>query len=136
MDFCGAWALERDISSEIAGQAGRFSGRAWFTPDDEGLAYREAGTLFVAGHEMQSERRYLWRQGAGEIVVLFDDGCPFHSFAPAQVAASHFCDPDTYKVRYGFSDWPRWSARWRVTGPRKDYVMESRFSPVSRPEPS
>lgn len=131
MDFCGEWRVSRSIESDIAGQSGRFVGRAWFSPDDGGLLYREAGTLTVGAHKMEAERRYLWREDAGEIVVLFDDGKPFHRFAPSKIAASHFCDPDTYNVRYDFAAWPEWSSRWRVTGPRKDYVMTS----VYRREP-
>ena len=30
--------------------------------------------------------------------------------------------------------WPRWRAEWRVTGPRKDYGMVSRFRPASADE--
>jgi hypothetical protein len=30
-------------------------------------------------------------------------------------------------VRYDFRDWPRWQAEWRVTGPRKDYGIVTRF---------
>ncbi|MEH6834502.1 MULTISPECIES: DUF6314 family protein [Falsihalocynthiibacter] len=136
MDFSGEWALERDIQSEIAGQAGRFSGRAWFCAAEGGLAYREVGKLHLGAAVLQAERRYFWREAAGEIEVLFADGRPFHSFTPAQTVATHFCDPDVYQVAYDFSKWPQWSSRWRVSGPRKDYVMTSRFSPVLRPEPS
>lgn len=128
LDFCGEWRLSRRIQSEIAGQSGRFEGRAWFTPDDAGLLYREAGTLTVGAHEMEAERRYLWRVVEGDIAVFFEDGKPFHQFAPQQVAASHFCDPDTYNVTYDFANWPKWSSTWRVTGPRKDYVMTSEFT--------
>lgn len=127
MDFCGEWRLSRGIASEVAGQSGQFDGRAWFTPHEDGLLYREAGTLVVGGHAMEAERRYLWRKAGAQIVVLFEDGRPFHSFTPAQVAASHFCDPDTYNVTYDFARWPQWSSRWRVSGPRKDYVMTTQY---------
>ena len=39
----------------------------------------------------------------------------------------HWCDPDSYAVRYDFSRWPEWSARWRVEGPHKAYIMYSRY---------
>ena len=64
------------------------------------------------------------------IAVFFADGRAFHRFVPAAdtVEADHWCDPDTYKVRYDFSRWPVWQAEWRVTGPRKDYVMQSVYT--------
>ena len=43
---------------------------------------------------------------------------------------AHDCPPDTYRVRYDFRAWPRWQAEWRVTGPRKDYGIVSRFRPA------
>ena len=83
---------------------------------------------------MRATRRYLWKDGgAGTIDVLFDDGRLFHRFdaedeAPA---AEHACPPDTYRVRYDFRRWPRWQAEWRVTGPRKDYGILSRYRPLA-----
>lgn len=126
-DFRGEWRLSRLIESDIVGQSGKFDGITSFIPDADGLLYREVGKLVVGDHEMEAERQYLWREDAGEIVVLFDDGKPFHRFASKQVAASHYCDPDTYNVTYDFSKWPAWSSRWRVTGPRKNYVMTSAY---------
>ena len=43
---------------------------------------------------------------------------------------AHDCPPDSYRVRYDFRAWPRWQAEWRVTGPRKDYGIVSRFRPA------
>ena len=76
---------------------------------------------------MQAERRYLWHTEGAEIVVRFADERPFHRFSPAAPAASHWCAPDTYRVRYDFAHWPLWQAQWDVTGPRKDYLMISRY---------
>ena len=83
---------------------------------------------------MQATRRYLWRDGgAGTIDVLFEDGRFFHRFDAEDPApgASHDCAPDSYRVRYDFRAWPRWQAEWRVTGPRKDYAMVSRYRPLA-----
>lgn len=129
--FEGLWEIERDIEDVRAGRAGRFVGRASFRPSADGLAYREEGELTLEGAApMAASRDYLWRDGpGGAIEVLFGDGRFFHAFHPdeAAPAAVHACDPDTYRVRYDFSRWPRWQADWRVTGPRKDYAMLSRF---------
>ena len=104
--------------------------RARFTRDADGLVYSESGTLHLPGQpEMHAERRYLWR-GAGSLIeVLFDDGRPFHVFDPAEPrpGADHWCDPDSYSVRYDFTSWPDWSAEWQVIGPRKGYSMYSAY---------
>ncbi len=119
-----------------AGRTGRLSGEARFTPAPGGLDYHESGTLaFEGAVPMHAERRYLWRDGgAGTIEVLFEDGRFFHRFDAEDrtPGASHACDPDAYRVRYDFRAWPRWEAEWRVTGPRKDYAMVSRYSPATR----
>ena len=77
---------------------------------------------------MEARRVYLWRDAEpGAVAVTFDDGRPFHQFDLTGGEARHACPPDTYRVRYDFSEWPVWTARWRVTGPRKDYLMTSRY---------
>jgi hypothetical protein len=129
--FAGDWEIERDIEDVRGGRTGRFIGRASFAPAAEGLAYHEEGRLRLGdGPEMTATRDYLWRDGgAGRIEVLFGDGRYFHDFLidEPEPAAEHACPPDTYRVRYDFRQWPRWRAEWRVTGPRKDYAMVSRF---------
>jgi len=129
--FAGDWEVERDIEDMRDGRTGRFTGRARFAPVPAGLAYHEAGRLRLGdGPEMTATRDYLWRDGgAGAIEVLFGDGRLFHRFLPdaPDPGAEHACPPDSYRVRYDFSRWPRWRAEWRVSGPRKDYAMLSRF---------
>ena len=133
-DFAGDWTLEREIEDARAARTGTFAGAARFRPVGGNLAYEETGTLAFPGTpSMQASRRYLWRTGgAGGIDVLFDDGRFFHGFDPAAPApsAGHDCAPDTYRVRYDFTAWPHWQAEWRVTGPRKDYSMLSRYRPA------
>lgn len=128
-DFVGSWRLSRRIV-EADGRSATFAGTARFTPDGEGLIYREDGLLALPGTAapIRAERRYLWREDGAGIVVLFDDGRPFHRFAPARPEAAHWCEPDDYRVRYDFSGWPVWRAEWRVTGPRKDYHMIGEYS--------
>ena len=56
---------------------------------------------------------------------------PFHEI-PMGVAdpeAIHDCPPDRYHVAYDFARWPIWGSVWTVTGPRKDYVMNSAYTP-------
>ncbi|MDR9484043.1 MULTISPECIES: DUF6314 family protein [Sediminimonas] len=130
-DFIGEWRLTRRIVHD-SGQEARFCGQARFKAQADGaLLLCEVGTLHVPGQgEFAATRRYLWRPGnAGTIDVQFDDGRPFHRFDPnaGDSGDRHWCDPDSYAVRYDFSHWPEWSARWRVEGPHKAYIMYSRY---------
>ncbi len=133
--FVGRWRLERTIEDARAGRAGCFEGEAVFEPVAAGLAYREAGTLTLDGAgPMAASRRYLWKDGgAGTIEVCFDDGRFFHRIDAAAPLpdAEHDCGADLYRVRYDFRGWPAWTAEWRVTGPRKDYAMVSRYRPAT-----
>ncbi len=128
-DFLGKWSLRRDIDDRAAGARLRFAGIAEFTPRGQGLAYAERGLLEVPGQPpMQAERHYFWRAEPPGIAVTFADGTPFHAIAPElRPEARHECGADSYAVRYDFSRWPDWRAVWRVTGPRKAYVMISRY---------
>ncbi len=132
--FAGEWEIDRAIEDVRAGRQGRFTGRARFRPDGDELAYREEGTLaFGDAPAMAASRDYRWRDtGGGVIEVRFADGRFFHRFLPdePEPADVHLCDPDTYRVRYDFARWPLWQAEWRVTGPRKDYAMVSRYRPA------
>lgn len=135
--FEGAWEVERDIADARAGESGRFVGVARFAPEAGGLRYREAGRLTLGdGPGFEATREYLWRDGAdGAIDVWFGDGRFFHSFRPGDPspAATHDCPPDVYEARYDFAGWPCWQVEWRVSGPRKDYAMVSRFRPAGAP---
>ena len=124
-DFEGTWRLAKQI--DVAGQPpARFEGKAVWSAVEEGLAYRETGKLWIAdGAPLEAERGYLWRPG---LEVFFDDGRFFHTVPPSGGRAHHHCAPDDYIVDYAFENWPNFTARWTVTGPRKDYVMIARYS--------
>ena len=130
--FEGDWRLERRIV-QGGGQAGaRLEGLARFRREGPTLIHEEQGRLSIEGSPgpgMQAERRYLWRAAPGGIEICFEDGRMFHGIPLGRVApeATHLCSSDRYQVRYDFSLWPEWSTVWRVSGPRKDYVMTSRF---------
>ena len=130
-DFEGVWRIHREIDFAERSLPGRFVGEARLVPHDGGLHYSETGELTLGtAPPMRAERQYLWRpDGDGGIALFFDDGRPFHAFALGPAAeADHDCPPDTYRVAYGFADWPAWTATWRVTGPRKDYTMVSLYT--------
>ena len=130
--FDGDWEIERDIEDVRAGRTGALHRHARASRRRRtGLAYHEEGRLALGdGPAMTATRDYLWRDGgAGAIEVCFDDGRFFHRFLRrrARPGAEHDCPPDRYRVRYDFAAGHAGSAEWRVTGPRKDYAMVSRF---------
>jgi Family of unknown function (DUF6314) len=130
-DFAGTWRIARVISDQRAGQTGRFDGQALLSPAGrECLDYVETGSLLWGeAPALTATRRYRWAFKAGLVLVSFDDGRPFHSFSPTVGGAGtdHLCGQDLYRVRYGFADWPVWTAVWQVLGPRKDYSLNSRY---------
>jgi hypothetical protein len=131
-DFAGRWRIARRIEDTRAGLAGRLEGLAEFRPGAGGLTCDERGELrYGTAPPMPATRRTLWRAGApGRIAVFFDDGRPFHDFALGPAAeAAHDCPPDRYLVAYDFSRWPAWQVRWRVAGPRKDYLSITDYVP-------
>lgn len=128
--FTGDWLLTRWIDDPGAGSLGRLEGTASFRPEAAGLAYREAGLLTLGtAPPVTVTRAYLWQAQGEDITIRFVDGQFFHAFAAdaAEPEAEHACPPDFYRVRYDFRFWPRWRAEWRVTGPRKDYAMQSDY---------
>lgn len=127
-DLEGRWRLERVIEDARAGLTGRLEGESVWSPDGAGLKQVETGLLsYGAAPPMQASRTYLWREGPDGLAVFFEDGRPFHTVT-GRLAARHDCPPDLYDVTYDFSAWPVWESRWRVTGPRKDALIVSRFS--------
>ena len=124
-DFEGRWDVSRSITPSHGAPA-QFEGQATWHPAADGLAYAETGTLRLPGAApMKAERRYHW---AADLSVFFEDGRFFHKVPGAGGRTTHFCDPDTYVVDYDFSDWPGMTVRWTVKGPRKSYVMETRYT--------
>lgn len=126
--FSGLWRIERRIEDRLAGRGGRFAGTLRIGPLGGGtFEALETGTLELDGAApLAAERRHLWRADGDGIAVLFPDGRPFHRIGPGPApAATHLCGADLYRVAYDFSGWPVWRALWRVTGPRKDYTLDS-----------
>ena len=124
-DFLGTWSLSRVIRHGD-GASGTFEGSATIERDGAGALYSERGWLEMPGQgRFQAERRYRWDDA---LRVYFEDGRFFHQIPVEGGATGHWCDPDQYDVTYMFDDWPDWSSRWTVIGPRKNYVMTSRYS--------
>jgi hypothetical protein len=114
------------VIRHAGGGTARFAGTAIWAPEEDAWRCVEAGRLEQGGTGFEARRETLWRDVPGGIAVFFGDGRPFHLWRPGQ-QARHDCPPDDYRLRYDLSAWPRWSVRWRVRGPRKDYAALTRY---------
>ncbi|MCH8035883.1 MAG: hypothetical protein IIC53_02030 [Proteobacteria bacterium] len=134
MDFLqGVWDLTRTLEDRRAGQRGRFDGRAVFAPAGAGLAYRERGVLRLGAFTGPAERVYCYAVPTpARAEVAFEDGRPFHDLDLSQGRWSvvHRCRDDLYRGRFEVEGRDRWTAVWRVSGPRKDQVLCGRYDRV------
>lgn len=126
----GVWRLRREIRHGD-GRVDRLNGTATFTKSGPRLLQDEAGWLETAEGRFQASRRYVWAEAKGRLEMYFEDMRPFHTIplGDDRPETVHLCPPDRYQVAYDFTGWPEWSTVWTVEGPRKRYVMESRFRP-------
>ena len=132
-DLEGLWTLSRRIV-HAGGEVNEFKGQATCSRDSERLILDEEGLLSGVSNvgTLRASRRYVFCEQAGQIAVFFHDMRPFHAI-PLGVAhpeAHHDCPPDTYEVSYDFSNLNQWRAKWSVSGPRKSYVMSTRYTRV------
>ena len=134
-DFEGCWRLDRRIRHDDSAEAS-FEGQAVAERGPSGLVWREEGRLTLPdGRVVAAERTLLWGDAPGGVAVRFADGRLFHriDLGAVRPRAEHLCGADLYTVSYDFAAWPRWTARWRVDGPRHAYAMETRHAPLAGP---
>jgi hypothetical protein len=125
--FRGQWQMVRIIENVPEGVIGEFWGECSFAPDGQGLTCGENGVLRFRGADYHSGRVSLWRfPRQSHIEVRYEDGQPFHDFDAGQPEATHVCGDDHYRVSYDFGE-DTWVSRWQVVGPKKDYVMTTRY---------
>ena len=133
--LAGSWQIERQIKDRRTGRMTSFYGQAEFeAADDVALDYSENGWLDTGTRTLKASQRYHWSFDEGGAGVWFADGRPFHRVVIAYGAASaqHDCPPDLYRVAYAFEAAHHWRQTWHVTGPRKDYTLESLFTRLHR----
>jgi hypothetical protein len=130
----GSWAFNRVIESQATMQ-----GTVIFTPLDGGrLAYREQGHLKLAnGTTVQAEREYVFSNCDGGFKVFFREDPPrlFHEVSLAASSAGelsgragHLCKHDDYQSTYRFLPDGTFVVRHVVSGPRKDYTMNTTYT--------
>jgi hypothetical protein len=122
----GRWTVRREINQ---GQ-GRFDGTAEFTAgEDATQIWHETGRLRLGGHDGPAYRTLHLAPGpaGGAWQVRFDDGRPFHDLdlRSRRWTAEHLCGDDVYRGEFIVEGPDRLRVTWRVTGPRKDDVIQS-----------
>ncbi len=126
----GVWELTRTLEDRRVGHRGRLDGQAAFAPAGAGLVYRERGVLRLGAFTGPAERVYCYRVPApGRAEVAFADGHPFHDLdlSHGRWSVVHRCRDDLYRGSFEVEDRDRWTAVWRVSGPRKDQVLRGRY---------
>lgn len=140
----GTWDFQREIHDHLDGAEYTARGQAEFAPQDDGrVRWAEHGTLsWSAGSTPVWRTLFLVPAPPGDVPaasgwrVTFEDGRDFHPWTVG--AVEHLCGRDLY--RGGMAVPPElapsdlspsdlsWELRWRVTGPEKDYTMDTRYS--------
>jgi hypothetical protein len=130
----GTWRMARRLHDFRLGISGRLDGIASFASAPGGLCYEEAGLLRFGAHQGEAVQRYRFsvdRHATAE--VYFADGRPFHRLELSSGKADivHECGSDCYRGRYRVLHEDCLTLVWRVTGPRKRWLLATRFSRTS-----
>jgi hypothetical protein len=130
--LAGTWRLERRISGGAS-----MEGVAAFTAQPQGrLLYSEKVRVNLPdGQQLDGERRYLFEERATGLGVFFDVEAQrlFHIVELSVHAdglrggATHYCGADVYDSVYDFGVGGGFLIRHVVTGPRKDYRIETLY---------
>jgi hypothetical protein len=94
------------------------------------LVYRERGVLRLGDYQGRAARVYRYTFPApGRAEVVFQDGASFHvlDFTGGAWSAVHRCRDDLYRGAFRALAPDAWDAIWRVTGPRKDHTLTTRY---------
>jgi hypothetical protein len=130
--LCGDWDVERRISDRRASQDGVFRGTARFRPAAGGreLEYTEDGELLFGSHRGPARRSLIYREREdGAADVRFADGREFYrlDLRSGTWQAEHPCRADRYQVTVTRLSPDSFTETWQVTGPDKDYELETTY---------
>jgi len=126
----GSWRVSRRISDHRGSVSGWFSGDAVFSPVDGGLRYQEQGELIWGGLSGPASRAYVYSfDDVHRADVWFDDGGYFHALdlSEGRWRVRHDCADDVYDGAFRVLRDDAWTAVWCVSGPRKGYVLRTRY---------
>ncbi|HEY1096156.1 MAG TPA: DUF6314 family protein [Alphaproteobacteria bacterium] len=129
----GVWSFKRTIIDQRLNQTLTAQGQASFQPAEtpQTLLYREEGR-FNADQEFF--REYIYVFDGDKITILFADdptrGKIFQTICPGteNITDRHLCGPDCYDGRYDFQTAQCFVIAQQVTGPRKNYTMETIYN--------
>lgn len=130
LTLTGRWTFSRVIDDRLSGEQSTVTGHAELVAeDDETVRWHETGTLVTGDRELPVFRTLWIVMRDGTWIVTFEDGRYFHPWTPGE-QVEHPCGKDLYIGRVDVEpDTPpsarplRWTVRWNVTGPSKDYTM-------------
>lgn len=125
----GTWRMARVIEDRLTGMHHRVDGRLRLAAvSAERLSWSEHGWWDQPTGAVEVRRELLMQRAEdGAWWVRFEDGSAFHPWTPDERVV-HDCAPDTYRGAVSGSV-RRWTVRWDVLGPRKDYSMTTVLSP-------
>ncbi|MCW2841019.1 MAG: hypothetical protein JWR55_2502 [Aeromicrobium sp.] len=119
----GTWSMDRTIDDRLGTEISSVDGTSELVLEDDGrVRWSERGTLHRGDLDIPVSRVLFVEHRAGGWWVTFDDGRDFHPWAPGDEVV-HPCAADTYVGRIEAKDADRWTVRWDVMGPAKDYTM-------------
>lgn len=124
------WSLSRKIRDFRAGVRGAVEGAARFRRAGDDLLYEESGRLNLGDYEGTAVRAYRYLFPVPERArVCFADGGFFHELGLGNgwCEAVHLCGGDRYAARFEVLSPEAWRVVWRIRGPRKDLLIESRY---------
>ena len=127
LEFDRPWRIAREITDHTSGQNARFEGPD--APSWQGalLKWPERGTLHHPSGSFSATRLYYLQENTDGIALLFADERLYHQIGPEAV---HVCPPDLYRITMDFQSWPFWSTETYVSGPRKNYLLQSAYAPA------
>lgn len=124
----GEWTITRTV-----GQGGVMKGSAAFVetaPDT--LAYSETGQNHLPdGTVLDFYQSYVYRNDNDGMHADFTDGRPFHTLEfenEKRAKARHLCGNDLYEGTYAFHDEDHFTLTWSVKGPKKDFVIQTKYN--------
>lgn len=137
--FAGSWAMARRIDDRRGARIGAASGEAIFAvgADDATMICTEALTIDYGGRRLAGQQATIWRFDDTEGPALyFRDGRFFFAMRFRQedsrlrAAFSHDCGEDRYEGAASIADENNWRLVWNVSGPRKDYSLDTFYSRI------
>jgi hypothetical protein len=129
----GTWRVERELEDAGLGR-GRFSGRAEFARDGDGLSWVESGRMTLGGYDGPARRTLRVVRERDGWAVRFADGRPFHrlDLRAGRAALEHPCGEDRYRGELVVRGPDAFAVDWTVTGPGKSQRLSARYERAGR----